>query len=275
MGPGCSRRVPPAEVMRAYADFHCELTCRLESRDYHVLTSNAMPHLAGPTGRNESGIPKLLQQHHVGALVVVGDIWSELHREITRLRLPTVGIYCESAPDVPTVDMNYQAAARHGTQHLLELGHRRIAFVPGQWKTWKTEPMQLGYLAALGEAGVRPLPGWDQFRDSVEVAVDRMQRRQAPTALVVYDDYEAVRIIDRLVTQGIRAPDHVSIVAVQNMGPGALRQPTVSGCPIPAVAMARRAVDVLMNQLNDRQRAGGRDELIDAPFVSAASSKHV
>ena len=167
IGFGCNRRIPVSEMMRIYSEFHYELTVCLEAREYHVLSSNAAPHVSEKDG-SEGGIPKLLQHRHVGALVVVGDIWPDLQREIIRFRLPAVGIYCRSVSQVPTIDMNYQAAARECTRHLLELGHRRIAFAPGRWKTWKTEPMQFGYLTAMGEADVKPIPCWDEFRESAD-----------------------------------------------------------------------------------------------------------
>lgn len=278
IGPGCARRIGAADMMRAYAEFHLELTAGLETRDYHVLAGAAAPpHVArdADSSPDDIGIPKLLEQRHVGGLVVVGDIWPALHREIVRFRMPAVGVYCESVPHVPTVDMNYHAAARACAQHLIDLGHRRIAFAPGQWKTWKTEPMQLGYLSAMNDAGLRPMRGWDRFADTAQSIAEAMAgSRRRPTAVVVYDDYEAVRVIERLDdAMGLKVPRDLSLAAVQNMGPGAIRRPTISGCAIPAIEMARRAVDLLLKRMRSKRKgAGGADELVEASFAPADSS---
>ena len=270
IGFGCNRRIPVSEMMRIYSEFHYELTVDLEAREHHVLSSSAAPHVFD-SDAGESEIPKLLQQQHVSSLVVIGDIWPALHREIIRFRLPAVGIYCSGISGVPTIDMNYQTAARQCTQHLLELGHRRIAFAPGRWKTWKTEPMQFGYLAAMGEADVKPIPCWDQFCESAELIVAELKGKRAPTAFVVYDDYEAVRTIDILGAEGRRVPEDVSIVAVQNMGPGSVRRPTVSGCPIPVASMALTSVKLLLDPAADELR-DPQNHRVDSSLVEADSS---
>jgi LacI family transcriptional regulator len=270
IGFGCNRRIPVSEMMRIYSELHYALTVDLEAREYHVLSSSAAPHVIDSEA-GESEVPKLLQQQHVGALVVIGDVWPALHREIIRFRLPAVGIYCPSVSGVPTIDMNYQAAAKQCTQHLLQLGHRRIAFAPGRWKTWKTEPMQFGYLGAMGEADVKPVPCWDQFRESAELIAAQLKGKHAPTAFVVYDDYEAVRTIDLLEAEGRRVPEDVSIVAVQNMGPGAVRRPTVSGCPIPVAPMAQASVKLLLDPVADDLR-DPQNQRIDSSLVEADSS---
>lgn len=271
IGPGCNHRIPAAEMMRAYADFHFELTAGLEARGYHILTGGAAPHVAEDNEHSDGVVPTLLQERHVGGMVIVGDIWPALHRELTRFHTPAVGIYCRPVPQVPIVDMDYRAAAYECTLHLLEQGHKRIAFIPGRWKTWKTEPMQLGYLAAMSAAGRAPVACWDDLRESSDVAVDLMTTKVPPTALVTYDDYEAARIIDRLDDVGIGVPTDVSIAAVQNMGPATFRRPTITGCPIPAVSMAQRAVQRLMSQFETPGQSI-ESETINASLAVAGSS---
>lgn len=281
VGPGCGRRIGATEMMRAYAEFHFELTARLEAHEYHVLAgAAAAPHVAAAGQADDSAnnvaIPNLLRQRHVGGLVIVGDIWPALHREIVRFRIPAVGVYCESVSHVPTVDLNYHAASRACTQHLIDLGHRRVAFAPGQWKTWKTEPMQSGYLSAMNDAGLRPMRGWDCFADTGQSVADRMsESARRPTAVVVYDDYEAVRVVDRPNdAMELEIPRDLSIASVQNMGPGAIRRPTITGCPIPAIEMARRAVDLLLKRMRSKRKfaAAVADELVETSLVPADSS---
>ena len=87
----------------------------------------------------------------------------------------------------------------------------------------------------------------------------------------IYDDFEAVRVIDRLEAEGRCVPGDVSLAAVQNMGPGSARRPTVAGCPIPGVGMAEASVTLLLEALSN-EAGDARDQLLESSLVEADSA---
>jgi len=121
--------------------------------------------------------------------------------------------------------------ARLATQHLLDLGHRRIAFVGGPAASHSSAQRRTGYLAALQEAGVRPdhrllLPGAGEAADG---------RRALPwlldlgaTGVVCYNDLSALGLLAAAAAAGVAIPESLSVVGIDNMPFGALSHPPLT-----------------------------------------------
>ena len=113
------------------------------------------------------------------------------------------------------------ASARTAVQHLINLGHERIALIAGDPR----EPMHFtvppqrhaGYLAALGAAGLPTGPeleaqGAFTVEGGEEATVQLLGRAELPTAIFAECDemaFGALRVLDRV---GLRVPDDVSVV---------------------------------------------------------------
>jgi len=117
------------------------------------------------------------------------------------------------------------------TRHLLELGHRRIAFIGSH-----NGGRSLGYQKALREAGIElderlAVPLAFDFQDVTAVREQLMSFRDRPTALFAYVDDLAIELITELRQAGFRVPEEVSVVGVndswhaQHMGLTTMRLP--------------------------------------------------
>ena len=127
---------------------------------------------------------------------------------------------------VPTVTVDDVEGGRMATEHLLELGHRRIAFagdtVDGVHGASASSRRCVGYQRALDDAGVPVRPelvklrphGRDGGRDRARAA-----RRCAapPTAVFAASDLQALAMIDALEALGARVPDDLSVVGFDDV----------------------------------------------------------
>lgn len=108
--------------------------------------------------------------------------------------------------------LDNRAGARRATEHLLQLGHRRIAFFGGHQDSSSCRERRLGYLDAMTAAGIKPEPQW-----TVECSPTRLEaaaqtsalfvRDPAPTAAVCYNDAVALGLALGLARRG-RHPGH-------------------------------------------------------------------
>ena len=103
-----------------------ELGRVLEDRDFHLVFSSDVVSSA----RGSFEPPKLLRQQHVSGILVLNDIWPALYQALTRWNVPCVGVKTLSVPGVPVVSIDYGHGAAEAVNYLVELGHRRIAFLP-------------------------------------------------------------------------------------------------------------------------------------------------
>src|SRR4051812_32824008 len=95
-----------------------------------------------------------------GVILVTSVLEPVLHKELHRLGVPIVVIDPAGAPalDAPTVGATNWAGGLSATEHLLELGHRRIGFIAGPPRLLCSRARLDGHRAALEAAGIEPDP---------------------------------------------------------------------------------------------------------------------
>ncbi|WP_308283618.1 LacI family DNA-binding transcriptional regulator [Streptomyces glomeratus] len=153
-------------------------------------------------------------------LVFSFDLTEEETARLDDLGMPVIYVsqHVEGRPSVYVDDV---AGSLHGTRHLLNLGHRRIAFVktePTSGFSFSSHERLLGYRKALTEAG---LPADDglvvaaQFGDkrSVAEAVGALlSLREPPTAVFAEQDELAIALITTLRRAQVEVPGRVSVL---------------------------------------------------------------
>ena len=150
-----------------------------------------------------------------------------------------------------------QEGSKMLTRHLIELGHRKIAFVrlPLQSnmagiKRW------LGYQEGMLEAGLPLHPeyiidgpiafetgvmAWDQLR----------QLPDPPTAVIANDDMIAAGVINRCYHLGMRIPDDLSVTGFGNYPIAQYLSPKLTTVGVPLYTMGTNAAELLLERLAD------------------------
>ena len=163
--------------------------------------------------------------------------------------------------DCDSVVVDNSGAARRMTDHLIALGHRRIALVIDE-TTWTTgEERYAGYRAALQDAGVDHDPrlvvtaGWsaDEARAAV---VDLLARRQRPTAVFAANNLLAEGVWRAVADLRLQVPRDVSIVAFDESQWMTMVSPGVTAVAQDAVAMGEAAVQLLLTRQQGRGGPG-------------------
>ena len=111
------------------------------------------------------------------------------------------------------------------TNHLLELGHRRIAFagdtVDGVHGASASSRRCVGYQRALCDAGVPVRPDLVKLRPhgraAAEIARDLLALASPPTAVFAASDLQALAMLDALEALGKRVPDDLSVVGFDDV----------------------------------------------------------
>ncbi|HXK61038.1 MAG TPA: LacI family DNA-binding transcriptional regulator [Acidobacteriota bacterium] len=217
---------------------------------------------SGGVPERELQAVEILRRHRVDALIIAssraGDLYAELMSE---LQEPLVVINAEAhGPNSVSVRSDTELGARLATRHLLDLGHRRIAFLGGPAASHSSTQRRNGYLAALQEAGVRPdhrllLPGAGEAADG---------RRALPwlldlgaTGVVCYNDLSALGLLAAAAADGVAVPETLSVVGIDNMPFGVLSHPPLTTVDQQVAELGRQAMKAALaaaagEQVNDR-----------------------
>jgi LacI family transcriptional regulator len=194
----------------------------------------------------ESYLTMMLSQKPAGVVLVGGQVRDpakslRVFRAVERLRsdgvpVAAVGRY---ELDIPHVAVDDASATGEAAAHLIGLGHSRVAFVGGLLDSTTIEDRYRGYVAMLNRAGVpvddtlvvqtpMSLAGGSQ---AAETLVDR----GAPfTAVIAATDEVAFGVISGLRERGLRIPQDVSVVGMDDVPMASHADPPLTTIRVPA-----------------------------------------
>jgi DNA-binding LacI/PurR family transcriptional regulator len=149
---------------------------------------------------------------------------ARIYNEILARNTPTVLLgspapFCKHFPSVEIEDL---IASYNVTQHLLKLGHKRIAYFTGpQVAPWAHERFN-GYRRALREAGLDVddklvFQSGSTIEDGMKAALQMLNENCHATAVQSANDLVAIGCADALLSQGLKIPDDISIVGFGNI----------------------------------------------------------
>ncbi len=200
---------------------------------------------------------ELLRAKRVDAVIVLSSRLGALYRDhLERLAVPVVLINSHSADRGPytfavTVDN------RHGgylaTRHLLDLGHRRIAYVSGQAHHSDDRERLAGYHEALAEAGAPADPAWALEGDGDTSGGERalahlLALDPRPSAAFCYNDRTAIGLIHAAKEAGVSMPRDLAVVGFDDIPFSAYIEPALTTIAQPMHDLGRCAVEMGLAQ---------------------------
>ncbi len=169
---------------------------------------------------------------------------------------PVVAVDPHTGPShLPTIDSDNLRGAQLATEHLLELGHRRIAFLAGRPDLQSAELRKTGYLRALTAAGITPdedlirIGAYDP-EVSAASAHALLTGPDRPTAVFAANDISAIATVGAARELGLAVPDDLSVVGFDNVPESALCSPPLTTVDQPIREMGHRAIRMLIALIN-------------------------
>jgi DNA-binding LacI/PurR family transcriptional regulator len=157
------------------------------------------------------------------------------------------------------VRSDYMDGARQATEHLLSLGHRRIACFIGDTNGVSGTERLLGFQQTMARAGliVDPQlvvqPGWET-REAYQAAMKLLSQRRDFTAIFASSDMMAFGVMRALRAHNIRVPEEMSVVGFDDIGPSEESDPPLTTLLQDKQAISRGAVERLMQLIQGGQR---------------------
>lgn len=208
-----------------------------------------------------SGVEELSAARAFVATRAAGVIVTPLSREVSdyllRQRIPVVEVdrqFCAGACDGVVIDN--ESVAQRVTDHLIALGHRRIALLIDE-TDWTTGGQRLaGYRRSLAESGIEPDPtlmvaaGWDAD-GARRAAIDLLARRNHPTAVFAANNLLAEGMWRAAGDLGLRIPDDLSMVCFDDAQWMSMVSPGITAVAQDASALGQAAMDRLLERIAD------------------------
>lgn len=157
------------------------------------------------------------------------------------------------------------AAARDATNHLIGLGRRRIAVIGAETRIGTAATRVQGYQQALTAAGFTPDPRLrikvSPFHraEGAQAMSVLLSRRQVPDAVFCINDLLALGAIRTITQAGLRVPDDVAVIGIDDIEDGQFSTPTLSTISPEKRAIATIAVDLLQQRIRGGDVGPPRD----------------
>jgi LacI family transcriptional regulator len=165
---------------------------------------------------------------------------------------PIVAVDPHTGPTgLPTVDSDNLRGARAATEHLLRLGHRRIAMLTGRPDLQSSQLREEGYRQALAGAGLAVEEELVQLGDydaqtSAAAARRLLELPDPPTAVFAANDVSAIAVLDVAREMGIDVPGRLSVVGFDNIPESVLCSTPLTTVDQHIHEMGRRAMEMLI-----------------------------
>jgi LacI family transcriptional regulator len=164
---------------------------------------------------------------------------------------------------MPIVVPENRLGARMAVEHLLGLGHRRIAFIGGNRGTGQSDEREKGYHDALQAAGVTPDPalrvnGAFVQAGGFSATEQLLALPQPPTAVFAANDEMAFGAIDAVNSRGLKVPGDISVIGFDDIPTSGYVFPKLTTIRQPFGAIAARAVAELVDLIQGREPAAAR-----------------
>ncbi|HEX7736691.1 MAG TPA: LacI family DNA-binding transcriptional regulator, partial [Ktedonobacteraceae bacterium] len=152
---------------------------------------------------------------------------------------------------VPTVTITSWDGGFAATNHLISLGHRRIAYIGKNVSAMDAIERFAGYRTALEVASLPLDPelqceGNFNTDDGYHATKALMALPEPPTAIFAGNDHHAIGVYRALYELGISVPRQVSVIGFDNLAYTELMNPALTTIHVPRVEMGRAAVTMLL-----------------------------
>jgi LacI family transcriptional regulator len=162
-------------------------------------------------------------------------------------------------PDIAAVSAAHLTGARLATEHLLRLGHTRIAAIAGPRNWIAAEDRLLGYRTALAASGRLAPEGLVREGGEPTIAHGRAAARdllalpEPPTAIVAFNDKVAIGAMDAATERGLRVPGDLSVVGFDDLELSQVVTPRLTTVRQPLGEMARMGAELLLRLIEGRE----------------------
>jgi LacI family transcriptional regulator len=202
-------------------------------------------------------LPALLSNHEIDGILILSHISTDYIAKIINTGIPTVIIDHHSPYlQADSILTNNRFGAYTAVEHLIQLGHRTIAFVGDTDFSPSYQERLEGYLLALKKHGIQAKQEFifsnaQESQDDINQIVDTLHTR--PTAWFCVNDGHGFLVTSVLQQKGIKVPEEASVCNFDNGQLSQISSPRITTMDIDLNYFGRKAVEQLCWRIENKQ----------------------
>lgn len=229
--------------------------------------------------REERHLGMLLSQRVDGILLIpVRDSWRGRVSALARLPQPLVLVdRMLDGLEADSVTIDNRMAGYLAGEHLVRLGHRRVAIVMGSPEHQIARHRLDGFREALATGGIaldEQLIARNCFNEEVayRAVLSLLDHAERPTAILATNNHLALGLLRAVTDRALAIPDDLSLIAVDDLPFSSIMRPGLTVVVQPSAAIAEAAVSGLLDRIGGRTPEDGTRAVVLEPRLAVRGS---
>jgi len=241
-------------------------------KGYEVLLSNT----EYDSSRMATSVRRMLERKVDAVAIMTSEMDRSFTQQLAGRDIPMVFLDVGTVEKhVSNIKVDYASGILQAVEHLIGLGHRRVAFISGPADLKSARIRQSAFLKAMQKRGMGD-PAWIETGnhriDGGFQAMSRLlERTPLPTAVLSSNDLTALGALRAIRRKGLRVPDDISVVGFDDIALAEFTEPPLTTVRLPRTEIAGKAFEALLASLGDTKRMGA-EYLISPQLVVREST---
>ncbi len=210
--------------------------------------------------RTGSVIRKLIESGVRGVAVMTSSVGKSATAELTAAGIAVV--FCNlGAPErlISNISIDYQKGISQAIEHVVEMGHRRSAVIAGPANNRTAITIKQALVKGLSDRRLNPVSIIESnYRVDAGASAVRaiLARKERPTVIFCGSDLIAMGAMRTLEEEGVRVPEEVSVVGIDDIPSASLARPPLTTIGVPREKLGIMAFEALEKVLKLKRRNG-------------------
>lgn len=224
-----------------------------------VAVTNGYQVLLGDAGNDierENGYLNILRQKKADGIILLTARMKSKSVEEMAFEYPVV-LACEyiEGSTIPTVSIDNISGARKGTEHLINLGHKRIGFISGPQDSVLGQDRLKGYCQAMKRYNLTVEPiliqeGDFSYESGFKIMMKFLALNDPLTAVFAANDEMAFGAINAIKSKGLSVPHNISVIGFDDIKFSSIFEPALTTIAQPAFEIGTKAMELLIRLMN-------------------------
>lgn len=230
--------------------------------------------------KEKESLPRFVLDRSIDGVIIAGKVPETFIKKITKYKLPLVFVdYTPEEYDYPVVLIDNIQGGLLATNHLIDYGHKNIAFIGGDIKHPSISDRLMGYSKALENAGIKnngklihttsPYPDRQNGYDAVKTL---FKKNKNITAVFACNDAMAIGVMYYLKDNGYQIPDDVSVIGFDDVEADLLLDPPLTTIRVPKIDLGTEALR-LMDEVLKNKNKNAKKVLVPVELIIRNSTK--
>jgi len=191
-----------------------------------------------------------------GLLIIAPSVDTDMVNALNELHVPLVGVGADAEKlGIPTVDTDNYHGAMIATEHLISLGHKKIAHLTGTMSQTSAQTRQRAFTTTLRQAGIQVRDeyivesGYESI-DTFRHAERLLKLSDPPTAIFAANDFIASKAIRAAEQMGHTVPQTLSVIGFDNNPISDAVHRLLTTIHQPVVEIGSKATELLLQLIN-------------------------